>query len=233
MAAPNSSLAPITHGARLGSRRAPNAPSGPQQHSRGMPRRIGVDRCLGAIVDVQEFFLSQIESRALRARTEKNITNFARLLRYFRIPILATLERPLDSKGCLPASLDKCLRGHAPMLEKDYFDLTREKKISAHLRRLRKKQVIIAGCETDVCILQSCLGLLAHGYEVYVVEDLLFSSSDKVDAAIARMRGEGAAFLTYKSLYYELLESVEGAQHRDKQGETSGPFPDDLPDCVQ
>jgi isochorismate hydrolase len=198
-----------------------------------MSGQILVDRCLGAIVDVQEFFLSQIESRALRARTEKNITSFARLLRYFRIPILATLERPLVSKGGLPAGLDKCLRGHAAVLEKDYFDLSREKKISAYLRRLRKKQVIIAGCETDVCILQSCLGLLAFGYEVYVVEDLLFSSSDKVDAAIARMRGEGAVFLTYKSLYYELIESVEGGPHGDKQRVTFGPFPDDLPDCVQ
>jgi hypothetical protein len=90
----------------------------------------------------------------------------------------------------------------------------------------------VAGCETDVCVLQSCLGLLDLGYEVYVVEDLLFSSSRNVDAAMARMKAEGAVFLTYKSLYYELTKAVGGGSHAEKVYETFGPFPDDLPDSA-
>jgi hypothetical protein len=90
----------------------------------------------------------------------------------------------------------------------------------------------VAGCETDVCVLQSCLGLLDLGYDVYAVEELVFSSSRNVDAAIARMKAEGAVFLTYKSLYYELLEAVEGGRHRENVLATLGPFPDDLPDAA-
>jgi nicotinamidase-related amidase len=108
--------------------------------------------------------------------------------------------------------------------------LTREKKIREYLGRLNKNQVIVAGCETDVCVLQSCLGLINLGYEVYVVEELLFSSSRSVDSAIARMKAEGAIFLTYKSLYYELVEAVEDGRHTEKFLETFGPFPNDLPD---
>ena len=70
----------------------------------------------------------------------------------------------------------------------------------------------MAGCETDVCVLQSCLGLLNLGYEVYVVDELLFSSSDDVHSAIARMKAEGVVFLTYKTLFYELVECVEPGQ---------------------
>ncbi len=62
------------------------------------------------------------------------------------------------------------------------------------------------------------------------MEDLLFSSSRNVEAAIARMKAEGAVFLTYKSLYYELIEAVDGGPHAEKMLETFGPFPDDLPD---
>ena len=91
--------------------------------------------------------------------------------------------------------------------------------------------MIVAGCETDVCVLQSCLGLLSLGYEVYVVEELLFSSSRNVDSAIARMKAEGAIFLTYKSLYYELVESVEDGRHAEKSLETFN-LPDDLPDSA-
>ena len=90
----------------------------------------------------------------------------------------------------------------------------------------------MAGCETDVCVLQSCLGLLNLGYEVFVVEELIFSSARNADAAVARMQAEGVIFTSYKTLYYELIEAVDGNPHGDKMRETYGPFPDDLPDAL-
>lgn len=196
-----------------------------------MTRRIVPDHCWGVIIDVQEFFLSQTNKR-LRSKIKTNTKNFARLLSYFRIPVVVTLERPVDQKGSLPKEIKNHLSDLAKTFEKDFFDLTREKKIMDYLGRLKKKQVIVAGCETDVCVLQSCLGLLSLGYEVYVVEELLFSSSRNVDTATARMKAEGAIFLTYKTLYYELIEAVEGGRHTEKILETFGPFPDDLPDSA-
>jgi len=194
-------------------------------------KRIAADRCCGLIIDVQEFFLSQIDTRP-RSKLEINIKNFARLLGYFRIPMVATLERPVDQKGALPREIAKHVSEDAKIFEKDFFDLTKEKKIADYIARLKKKQVIVAGCETDVCVLQSCLGLLALGYDVYVVEELVFSSSPNVDAAIARMKAAGAVFVTYKSLYYELIEAVDGARHGEKVLASFGPFPADLPDAA-
>jgi nicotinamidase-related amidase len=196
-----------------------------------MAKRIVADQCWGLIIDVQEFFLSQAGER-LRSKIKTNTKNFVRLLGYFRVPIVITLERPVDKKGSLPKEIDKHLSGGAKVFEKDFFDLTKEKDIENYIARLKKKQVIVAGCETDVCVLQSCLGLLDLGYEVYAVEDLLFSSSRTVDAAIARMKAEGVVFLTYKSLYYELVEAVEGPPSRDQLLKRLGPFPDDLPDAA-
>jgi nicotinamidase-related amidase len=194
-----------------------------------MTKRIVADQSLGMIIDVQEFFLSQLHA-SLRSTIKANIKNFARLLGYFRVPVIVTLERCVEQKGTLPKEIGKHLGDLTQTFEKDFFDLTKEKKIKHYLSRQYKKQVIVAGCETDVCILQSCLGLLNLGYQVYVVEDLLFSSASKVDSAIARMQAEGAIILTYKSLYYELVESVDGGQHAEKMTATFGPFPDELPD---
>ena len=160
-------------------------------------KRIAVDRCCGLIIDVQEFFLTQVDAR-LRSKLETNIKNFARLLGYFKVPMVATLERPVDQKGALPREIAKHLRGDTKIFEKDFFDLTKERKIADYIARLKNKQVIVAGCETDVCVLQSCLGLLALGYDVYVVEELVFSSSRNVDAAIARMKAAGAVFFFFK-----------------------------------
>jgi nicotinamidase-related amidase len=189
-----------------------------------MVKRIVPDHCCGLIIDVQGAFLSQVDRR-LRTRIVTYTRHFVRLLGHFRIPIIVTLEKPVGQKGSLSREIKKYLSDSSETFEKDFFDLCKEKKIRDCLRCLKKKQVIVAGCETDVCVLQSCLGLLSLGYEVYVVEDLLFSSSRNVHSAISRMKAEGAIFLTYKSLYYELVESVEdGQKHWD--------LPDDLRDSA-
>ena len=196
-----------------------------------MTRRIAHDQCFGAIIDVQDFFLDQVD-KGLRAKLKTRIKQFARLLGHFRVPIVVTLERSIDRKGRLPKEIKKHLGDAAEIFEKDYFDLTKEDDIAAHIRRLKKKQVLLAGCETDVCVLQSCLGLLDLGYEVFLIEELLFSSSRNVDAAIARMQAEGAVMLSYKSLYYELIAAVDGGPHAETLLQAFGPLPDDLPDAA-
>ena len=194
-------------------------------------KRIDSDRCCGVIIDLQGFFLAQVDKR-LRSRIKINTTNLVRLLNYFKIPIVVTLERPVDSKGSLPKDIGKHLDDRAHTFEKDFFDLCKEKTIKTHLASLKRRQAIVAGCETDVCVLQSCLGLLSLGYEVTVIEELIFSSSRNTDAAIARMKAAGVTFSTYKTLFYELVETVGGDRHSDKLIETLGPFPDDLPDSA-
>jgi nicotinamidase-related amidase len=196
-----------------------------------MAKRIVPDQCFGALIDVQEFFLAGVD-KSLRPKLKTNAKHFVRLLGYFRIPLVVTLERPVAHKGRLPKEIKKQLGDRAQVFEKDFFDLTKDGEIRAQIGRLKIKQAIIAGCETDVCVLQSCLGLLDLGYEVFLVEELLFSSSRNVDAAIARMQAAGAVFLSYKSLYYELVEAVEGGPHWEERLQALGPFPEDLPDTA-
>jgi nicotinamidase-related amidase len=193
-----------------------------------MVRRIVPEQCVGIIIDVQEFFLSQAVGRPPND-IKINVGNFARLLGYFRIPVVVTLERPVDAKGGLPDEINAHLDASAKIFEKDFFDLTREEAIIHHLAGLKRKQAIVAGCETDVCILQSCLGLLDLGCEVYAVEEVIFSSSPNVDSAVARMKSEGAVFLTYKSLYYELFAAVDGSGHTQEVPARLGTVPDDVP----
>jgi len=193
--------------------------------------RIVLGDCVGALIDVQRYFLGQLDERA-RHRIEVNTTRFVRLLAYFRIPLLVTLERPVERKGGLPDAIATHLGTEAELHEKDSFDLTREAPIAARLAALGRTQVIVGGCETDVCVLQSCLGLLALGYRVFLVEELLFSASPDVAAAVSRMRASGAVVVSYKTLFYELMERIEESRRVNEPFLTLGPFPDDLPDAA-
>jgi nicotinamidase-related amidase len=178
------------------------------------PKRLRANQCCGVIVDVQGAFLSELDG-ASRYNIARRTGNFGRLLSHFKIPIVVTLEKPVTQKGSLPIQIGEQLGDAVETFEKSYFDLTKEKPIRSHLAQLQKKQIVVVGCETDVCVLESTLGLLGLGYEVFAVEDLLFSTSKDVGAAMHRMKTEGVTFLTYKTLYYELTEKVEA-------GETAG-----------
>ncbi|MDF3810192.1 MULTISPECIES: isochorismatase family protein [Rhodopseudomonas] len=196
------------------------------------PLRIRADQCCAAIIDYQEGFLDQLEPRS-RARLGRNMRSFAALLGYFRIPTLITLERPVDRKGAEATDLMATLGDAAKVFEKDFFDLTKEKPIRSHLQRLKKPQIIVAGCETDVCVLQSCLGLLDLGFDVFAVDELLFSSTHRTDDAVDRLKHAGVVFVTYKTLFFELVEAVDDSPHINALIARLGDFPDDLPDQAE
>jgi nicotinamidase-related amidase len=191
-----------------------------------MAKRIVLNQCCGVIIDVQESILKALESKR-REQIEVNTMGFAELLKYLRIPVLATAERPLETKGGIPEGIKRHVDAHdgAEIMEKDFFDLTKHKEIAGYLRSLKRKQVLIAGRETDVGVLQSVLGLMDLGYEVFLIEDVLFSSASNTGSALERMKANGATVISLKTLYYELLEAAAGSPQRKKLNEKFGSFP--------
>ena len=202
------------------------------RHGMTGTKRILADQCCSAIIDYQDCFLEQLEPRS-RARLGRNMASFARLLAYLRIPTIVTLERPVDRKGAVPPRFKATLGSATKVFEKGFFDLTKEKPIRTYLKGLKKKQIVVAGCETDVCVLQSCLGLLDLGFDVFAVEELLFSSTSRTDAAVERLKSAGVVFVSYKTLFFELTEAVADGPHADKMIARLGAFPDDLPEDAE
>lgn len=84
-----------------------------------------------------------------------------------------------------------------------------EPDIADVIEQLPVKQIAVAGAETDVCILQSVLGLLQVGYQVFLLEDCLFTSEPQPGPALRRMYQAGAIPCTLKSMAYELAECVD------------------------
>ncbi len=67
-----------------------------------------------------------------------------------------------------------------------------------------RDQIVVAGMETHVCILQTVLDLIAGGFRVYVPADAVASRS-KLDWRIAleRMASSGATITTVESVLFE------------------------------
>lgn len=76
-------------------------------------------------------------------------------------------------------------------------------------------QIVVAGMETHVCVLQTVLDLLSSGYQVYVVVDAI-TSRREIDQQIAlqRLAGSGAILTTAEGVLFEWAETAEAAEFK-------------------
>src|SRR5205085_4770883 len=125
------------------------------------------------IVDVQEKLMPVID------RGDDVLANVERLIRgchVLDVPPLLT-EQYVQGLGRTVPRIRRALEetfGYAP-IEKACFSANGAGEFQAELRRLRKKQILIAGVETHVCVYQTTCDLLAAGYEVTLIADAISS----------------------------------------------------------
>ena len=73
-----------------------------------------------------------------------------------------------------------------------------------------RNTVVIAGCETHVCLMQTALDLLEEEFDVYVVTDACSSRTERNrDAAFDRLAGAGAELVTTEMVAFEWLRTAE------------------------
>jgi nicotinamidase-related amidase len=157
------------------------------------------------------------------------------LVEHAAMPCVATFEQPVSEKGWLPDRLEHVFPPDGYRLTKRTYNLCAEPDILEVVESLERPQMVVAGAETDVCVLQSVLGLLGLGYQVFLVEDCLFSAEPNVGPALGRMRQAGATPVTYKTLYFEFKVTVDapGLHHdwNERHGDGTHRYVDpyDLP----
>ncbi|MBO9550059.1 hydrolase [Pseudomonas sp.] len=101
----------------------------------------------------------------------------------------------------------------AEVVEKTHFSCVAAKCLPASL--MAREQVIVCGMETHICVLQTVLGLLGLGKQVFVVEDACDSRTPANKAAgLARMRQAGAQVVTREMVLFELMGSASHPQFR-------------------
>lgn len=168
--------------------------------------RLGV-----ILIDVQPAFWEYAFGPDPEAReaTMVRLEHLLMLSGWLELPLIATFEHPVSEKGELPPRLERCFPEGGARYTKRTYDLTREAEIRGAIEGLGVDQLAVAGAETDVCVLQSVLGLLRLGYGVFLLEDCLFTTEPHPGLALRRMYSQGVIPSTFKSLAYELTISVE------------------------
>lgn len=138
------------------------------------------------------------------ARVVRNIATLMKAAARLDVPILVSEH---DPKGIGPTA--RALRDLAPAgatFEKIHFSCAQEAEFVRRFNPLKKKQVVLAGIETHVCVLQTGMDLLGRGTRVFLVADAVSSrTAASRDAAGERLRQTGAEIVTTEMVVFEWL----------------------------
>jgi nicotinamidase-related amidase len=132
----------------------------------------------------------------------RNAVRLAQLAQALDIPAVATEQSPAKLGPSVPGIREAC----ATVIAKTYFnaypDGLRE-PVQQNIGHGRS-QVVVAGCEAHVCLLQSALGMLEDGIDLWVVTDACGSrAEDNRQAALQRLRDAGARCVTTEMVGFE------------------------------
>ena len=139
--------------------------------------------------------------------------NFAPVEKYCRAMILAARElgMPVLATEQYPKGLGNTLASvrealPAPPLVKMHFSCGADPAFAQALAATGRKQVIVVGIETHVCVFQTVRDLLGLGYEVHVCADAVTSRFDEHRrVALEQMRGLGAVITSAETAIFDLL----------------------------
>ena len=164
------------------------------------------------IVDTQPGFYPPDAGidRARLAEVTARVAWLAGVATALDIPVTITEEDAGRNGPTDPAVLARA--PGASVHAKHVFGLADQPDILATLQAARRRTVVLAGLETDVCVAQSALGLLHRGYRVAVVADATFSPGSMHEHGLARMRDAAAMVLHAKGVYYEWVRTLAEAR---------------------
>jgi nicotinamidase-related amidase len=166
--------------------------------------------CL-VLVDLQEKLMPAIEGGAQVLARARLLAAAARRL---DVPLLVTEQYPAGLGPTAPEIL--ALMASGDVLAKTTFAAGDEQAIRARLGEIGRPDLVLAGCEAHVCLLQSALSLKTQGKRVIVVADAVASrrAADR-DAALRRLDAAGCELVTTEMVVFEWLRHAPSPAFRD------------------
>lgn len=170
------------------------------------PGSVGV-----LIIDAQPAFFDSAfpDGGAAMESVVVRLEHLLMLADWLDLPVITTFETPIARNGELHDRLEEVFPANGGRFIKSHFGCVSEPEIADALAAAGVGQWLVAGAETDVCVLQSALGLLEAGYVVFLLEDCVFTSEPNPGPALHRLYSVGVTPTTLKTAAYELVQCAD------------------------
>lgn len=183
-------------------------------HREGRPSTLSLDRdnSLLLLVDVQVKLASAMPQPAY-ARFEKNAALLVKTAQRLQLPIIATEQYPKGLGPTVPGLRE--LLAEAP-LEKLEFSCGAAKPIARKILQTGRRQVIVAGMETHVCVFQTVRDLLRGDFAVFLPQDAVLSRTEENrQAGLHLCEKAGATLTSAEATVFDLLGVAGTPEFKD------------------
>lgn len=159
------------------------------------------------VIDIQEKLGGAMPEKVL-ARVIRNSQLLLTAATRLNIPIIITEQYP-RGLGPTDPRIAESIPASAPRLEKTGFSCALATGFETVIRDTGRPQIVLAGMECHVCVLQTALDLLAAGLQPYVVEDAVCSRKlENYENALRRLEQAGVIIATAESVMFEWLRDA-------------------------
>ncbi len=168
------------------------------------PGRLSVDDAAVLLIDHQAGLLSLVQDYS-PDEFRNNVLALVDTARHFRLPTILTTSFQDGPNGVLMPEIVAALPDAPLIARPGQINAWDNDDFVAAVKATGRRQLILAGVVTDVCVAFPALSALAEGFEVFVVVDASGTFNRSVrDAALLRMTQAGAVPMNWFAVACEL-----------------------------
>ena len=177
-------------------------------------QRLSKEEAAVLMIDHQSGLMSLVQDFSPE-EIKNNVMALADIAKYFKLPTISTTSFEDGPNGPLLPEL-KQMFPKAPYIPRPgQINAWDNEDFVAAVKKTKRKQLLIAGIVTDVCVAFPALSALEAGYQVFVVTDASGTFNEVTrHSAWVRMANAGAQLMSWFSVASEL--------HRDWRNDVAG-----------
>ncbi len=154
------------------------------------------------VIDIQEKLLPAIKNKD---EIEKNAKILLEMSKILDIPVIITEQYP-KGLGKTIKEIKKFVNNKP--VEKITFDSFLNNEFEKTLKNTGRKNILLCGIETHICILQTALSGLKKGYNIHLICDATGSRDiNNYKIAINRLLNAGAILTSTEIALFQLVKS--------------------------
>jgi len=163
------------------------------------------------IIDVQGKLAQLMQGKEVLFENLQRMIKGAQIL---GIPIIWTEQNPRGLGPTIPEVAP--LLSNSQPIHKLSFSCCGNEDFMRELRALNRKQILITGIETHICVYQTAMDLINLGYEVEVVADAVSSRTvENKEIGLEKVRDGGGKLTSTETALFELLKVAEGEKFKE------------------
>lgn len=165
------------------------------------------------IIDVQEKLVNALDKDII----VKRVSSLVKSAKLLEIPVVVTEQYPKGLGATLP-SVSTEFPENTPVFEKTSFNALATEGVLEKIKSYEKKQIVLCGIETHICVHQTAAALIREGFDVFVVKDACASRSKyEFKQGIELMASNGAKITCVEIVLFEWLKTAKNPCFKEIQ----------------